>query len=167
MVKFKWKVFNLTRLDTSGRFPNIIYIQDNIFWFPACVPASKHLAPLKMSLLKGVQIGIGMLTEGPLCRESCTLCRIKNHMVIQNGYLLALILQPGVYNVHRLCPPRRLRHHGRKKEGDKTSLTELLPLKVYPFPLTFSTLWANSAGNKLIICFSFSYKTGFDILCKL
>ena len=33
--------------------------------------------------------------------------------------------------------------------------------------LKFTTLWANSADNKLMIYFLFSQKTGFDIACKL
>ena len=35
--------------------------------------------------------------------------------VIQTGYLQAFILQPGMYNVHCLCPPRRLMKKGTKK----------------------------------------------------
>ena len=38
------------------------------------------------------------------------------------------------------------------------------PLKVYPFLLTFTTLWANSADDTLMI---FSQKTGFDISVSL
>ena len=40
---------------------------------------------------------IGMLTGGPMCRENHTLCRLKNLMVIRNGYLQAFILQKGTY----------------------------------------------------------------------
>ena len=36
-------------------------------------------------------------------------------------------------------------------EGVKSILTELLPLQLYPFRLSFTTLWSNSADNKLMI----------------
>ena len=33
--------------------------------------------------------------------------------------------------------------------------------------VTFTTLWANSADDRLLIFLFFSQKTGFNILCKL
>ena len=48
--------------------------------------------------------------------ESHTMCKLKNHTVIQIGYLYAFILQPRLYNVNRLFPPRKFRRNGRKKE---------------------------------------------------
>ena len=53
--------------------------------------------------------------RSPLQGKS-TICRLKNHPVIQMGYLEAFILQPVVYSVHRLCPHRKFRRNGRKKE---------------------------------------------------
>ena len=45
--------------------------------------------------------------------------------------------------------------------------TASVPFKSNPDVLTFNTLWAYSADNKLVIFFLFSQKTGFDISCKL
>ena len=43
-----------------------------------------------------------------------------------------------------------------------------LILLIQQYRLTFTTLWAHSAEDKLVIFFSyFSHKTGFDISCKL
>ena len=38
---------------------------------------------------------------------------------------------------------------------------------LFDYSLTFTTLWAYSADEKLIIFFLFSQKIGFDISCKL
>ena len=43
-----------------------------------------------------------------------------------------------------------------------------LILLIQQYSLTFTTLWAHSADDKLVIFFFyFSQKTGFDISCKL
>ena len=40
-----------------------------------------------------------------LCRVIHLMYRLKNSTVIQDGNLSPFKLQPGVYNVHRLCLP--------------------------------------------------------------
>ena len=39
--------------------------------------------------------------------------------------------------------------------------------EILPFILTFTTLWANTAEDKLMPCFYFSKETGFEISYKL
>ena len=52
-------------------------------------------------------------------------------------------------------------------KGRNIILTWLTLLKLYQFLLTFTTLWANSADDKMVVYSYFSEETGFDILCKL
>ena len=42
--------------------------------------------------------------------------QVKEPYGNSNWLLIAFILQLGVYNTHRLCPPRKFRRNGRKKE---------------------------------------------------
>ena len=125
-----------------------------------------------------------MLTGGPLCRESHTVCRLKNHTVIQIGYLQAFILQPGVYNVHRLCPPRKFRRNGRNKERKKGSIVHhCLSFVTRGVQLILADSWARPAilvagkGREVMFlfllflhfhsCFSFFPVPPFHLFCYL
>ena len=52
----------------------------------------------------------------------------------------------------------------------KCCLLKFLPRMLsfnFSYYLTFTTLWAFSADDKMMLFFLFSQKTGFDISCKL
>ena len=50
---------------------------------------------------------------------------------------------------------------------EKKKKERMSSAKILSGTLTYSTLWANSADDKLIISSDFSQETGFDISCKL
>ena len=74
------------------------------------------------------------------------------------------LLESGLLYKERICSlwEQILSFYSRPlfQRGSKTILTELPPLKAHPFllnwaPLTFSTFWANSGDDKLMIFHNF------------
>ena len=55
-----------------------------------------------MILNKRAVLRIGMLTGGPLCRDSHPLCRLKNPTVVNMSTCRLSSCKTGVYNVHLL-----------------------------------------------------------------
>ena len=55
-----------------------------------------------MTLNKCTVFRIGTLTEGPLCRESHPLCRLKNPTVVYMTTCRLSSCKTGMYNVHLL-----------------------------------------------------------------
>ena len=53
--------------------------------------------------------------------------QVKEPYGNSNWLLVGFILQPGVYNVQRLCPSRKFRRNRRKKEGKKDSILRHCP----------------------------------------
>ena len=119
-----------------------------------------------MTLNKCAVLRIGMLTGGPLCRESHPLCRLKKPTVV---YMITCRLsscKTGVYNVHLLIILERgCSIMYRKKEKRKKNFIQYLPVSNHqpqghvfgrPFPRCqhLRCLWfsARCLGNQGSSC---------------